>query len=225
MWNGVARCICFKILPSRDVTFPSFSKLGELSFSEVIDVEICLHWSLPRRLICKAKVFFFVRNKFWVFLLNISSIANWHNFLVYMNIFNFVQLIASIDSRCLTGDYENILLLIAYENSFAENYDISWKWKSWSTIDEYQLELCCYRHYWLPRIYSAGVTVEESPSTINSFLSLRRLEVTERKVLEKLWSWPLAQYWSQLDWSAFKSLALKGFPLFCETPTHKAMLW
>ena len=49
--------------------------------------------------------------------------ANLLNFLMYMNIFDFVQLLVLIVD--MTGDYENILLIIAYENSFAANYDIS----------------------------------------------------------------------------------------------------
>ena len=84
-----------------------------------------------------------------------------------MNIFNFVQLLVLIVGAWPAIMKWNVLLIIAYEYSFAANYDISRVWKSWSTVDEYQPGICCSRPCWLPSIYSAGVTMEERASTNN----------------------------------------------------------
>ena len=55
--------------------------------------------------------------------------------------------------------------------------------KSWSTVDEYQLGICCSRHCWLTSIYSAGVTMEERASTNN--FSYLYINLKWRK--EKCW--------------------------------------
>ena len=55
------------------------------------------------------------------------------------------------------------------------------------------------------------------------FLSLHRLEVTERSVGEIV-NITTPKSWGKLEWIACKSLPVKGIPSFCEIPTHKVII-